>query len=56
MVDLQKLLEDLQQCFFERLEGKTAWGREQIKLQFKYAVRDTLSNRIHEEVRTCQRS
>ena len=47
-MDIQKLLEDLQKCFFKKLDQRSAWDKQQVKLQFRYAIQEILINKVEE--------
>jgi len=38
----KKLLERIQEIFFEKLQGKTGWGRNEIQSIYKDAVTQAL--------------
>ena len=36
----KELIDDLRDCFFKRLNAKTGWGKEDVKMEFERAISD----------------
>jgi len=44
----KKLIQTIEEKFFERLEDKTSWGKEEVKKLFLVVKADVLLDRLEE--------
>jgi len=43
----QQFIETLRSVFYDRLNRKTSWGKEELKLEFERAISDTFGDFVN---------